>query len=181
MSDDAPTIQTFAVMFEGFSAAVERFQQASTIAGGSATYAPVFESLNWAVALDDRVRQHWAPEGAVLGWGWRDRVPGGEVVAGVRFARNRIHHQWSDALRLDAGGAQFPIRFPMTFAEWVWRDASQLPEGRPDPDGEARYREQLVGRAARITLAELAETFACLRQVLEPTTLARADGRTGSP
>jgi hypothetical protein len=177
MDDSTPNTQSFAVMFDGFTQAQKRFQEAAKNADGNVAYVPLFETLNWAVVLDDPTRQYWAPEGKVLGWQWRERVPGAEVMAGVRFARNRAHHQWSDALRLDGGGFQFPLSFPLNFWEWVWRPASELPEGRPDPDGEAIYIRGLQGRAARATLAELGGAFAFLRQVLEPGSLVpyRAD------
>jgi hypothetical protein len=164
--------QSFAVMLDGYSQACARFQDAAKGPDANAAYTPLFEALNWAVVLDDRTRKHWAPDGEVLGWAWRTRVPGAEVMAGVRFARNRAHHQWSDALRLDASGFQFPMTFPLTFSEWVWRSADELPEGDvADPDGEAVYRNQLEGRAARVTLTELGSAFAFLRRVLEPGTL----------
>jgi hypothetical protein len=46
----------------------------------------LFEALNWAVALDDQVRQNWAPAGTVLDWAWRTRVPSGDCVSAVRLA-----------------------------------------------------------------------------------------------
>lgn len=164
-------VQSFAVMLDGFEQACGRFQTAAKGPDASAAYIPLFEALNWAVVLDDRTREHWAPDGEVLGWSWRARVPGAEVMAGVRFARNRAHHQWSDALRFDTSGFQFPMTFPLAFSEWVWRPADELPAGRPDPDGETIYRKQLEGRAARVTLTDLGGAFAFLRRVLEPTTL----------
>src|SRR5450755_3053386 len=64
-----------------------------------AAYNALFEALNWAVAMDDRVGKHWAPDGKPLDWAWRERLGRGvEVMGGVRYARNRVHHQWSDAM-----------------------------------------------------------------------------------
>jgi hypothetical protein len=98
------------------------------------------------------------------------------LAYGVRFARNSIHHQWSDALRIDQG-ARFPIRFPTAFCEWVWRPASELPppaEGRKrDEKDEAVYRAQLEGYAVRHTLEELGTIFEKLRGWLEPWLLRR--------
>jgi hypothetical protein len=59
------------------------------------TYNGIFEALNWAVALDDRVGRHWVPDGGTLGWRWRERVGQGAEIMGVRFARSSVH-QWSD-------------------------------------------------------------------------------------
>jgi hypothetical protein len=54
----------------------------------------LFETLNWAVALDERVGTHWLPDGKPLGWKWRQRLGhGAEIMGGVRFARNSVHHQ----------------------------------------------------------------------------------------
>jgi hypothetical protein len=148
MDGNAPSTQTFATMFDGFTQALARFQGAAKNADGNAAYVPLFETLNWAVVLDDRTRQYWAPEGEVLGWQWRERVPGAEVMAGVRFARNRAHHQWSDALRLDDGGFQFPMSFPLNFWEWVWRPANELP--RAGRTRTAKPRTPAISRVERL-------------------------------
>jgi hypothetical protein len=42
-----------------------------------------------------RPREHWKPDGQLLGWKWRERVGhGAEIMGGVRFVRNSVHHQW---------------------------------------------------------------------------------------
>jgi hypothetical protein len=51
---------------------------------------------------------------------------------------------------------------------WVWRDVQELPTPpRPDPIGEATYRESLAGRPAALTLAALQRVFWTLWQFLE--------------
>lgn len=93
-------------------------------------------------------------------------------MAGVRFARNRVHHQWSDALRLDDSGFTFPRTFPLVFFEWHWRDLGDLPPGnRRDPDGESAYGDRLAGSPARLTLARLGGAFAWVGGLLEPHAL----------
>jgi hypothetical protein len=112
---------------------------------------------------------HWAPDGKALDWKWRDRVPDAPVLAGVRWARNTVHHQWADALVI-AEGFQFPVTFPMAFWEWVWRPIAEFPVAdRPDRRGQAVYREALEGMPARTSLAMLDEIFALLAMLLEPT------------
>lgn len=105
-------------------------------------------------------------------------MSGAEIVQGVRFARNRVHHQWSDALKLDEVGFTFPMTLPLVFFEWCWRAVDDLPEPEgerhKDPGGEEIYRQQLEGRPARITLDALTAVFHFLRQVLEPSSLRRA-------
>jgi hypothetical protein len=168
MKPDDENIQTFTAMFEGFAQAVLRFEAAVNRGGPTETFVALFEALNWAVALDDRTRKHWSPEGKSLGWEWRERVLGAEIMRGVRFARNQVHHQWSDALEATPG-AQLPRALPFPLGEWRWRSASDLPEpNQPDPDGEAVYQEQLQGQPARITLQQLANVFNFLRKVMEP-------------
>jgi hypothetical protein len=72
----------------------------------------LFETLNWCVSLDDYAREWWAPDGVALGWAWRERAGGVELVGllnAVRYARNLVHHQWADALALEDG-----VRIPYT-------------------------------------------------------------------
>jgi hypothetical protein len=128
-------------MFTGYSRAVERFEAAAKKRDPQETFIPVFEALNWAVALDDRVRVHWVPEGEPLGWAWRERVSGAELMGGVRWARNRAHHQWSDALALDEAGRRYPRDYPVVYFEWLWRPANDLPtKKKPDHAGQRGSR-----------------------------------------
>ena len=55
--------------------------------------AALFESLNWAVTLDYRLRHDDNDA-------WATRVDGGDVVRGIRYARNCVHHDWASALDL---------------------------------------------------------------------------------
>lgn len=168
-------IQTFTAMFEGYWHAAGRFHEAAKTRDPTATFIPLFEALNWAVSLDERAAKHWTPAGEPLGWAWREKVHGAEILRGVRFVRNSVHHDWSDALELDdQNGSTFPMTFPVVFFEWRWRAADELPErDRKDTGGDAIYRERLEGQPARLTLEALGEVFWFLRQVLEPSSLRR--------
>src|SRR4051794_27409123 len=104
----------------GFERALGRFRSAADAGDAVDTFTGLFEVLNWAVVLEDRVRRHWAPEGKPLDWEWRNRIRGGEVMGGVRLVRNSVHHDWSDALERPRG-LTFPMTFPLTFADWQWR------------------------------------------------------------
>lgn len=163
-------VAAFAVTFEGFRRGAGRFRDAAKARDPEETYIPLAEALNWAIALDDRVIEYWAPEGRVLGWSWRQRVPHGDIVRGVRWARNRVHHQWVDAVALDDGGVQLPVTLPTGFFEWAWRPAADLPLGENDRDRDA-YKRTLEGTPARFTLDALEQTYAFLRGVLEPHSL----------
>ena len=92
-------------MREGYRQALERFHAARLGSDASTAFMPLFEALSWVASLDERL----------------DYPDLGEL-RGLRFARNRVHHQWADALWLDDAGAQFPVSFPMAFFEWRWQD-----------------------------------------------------------
>jgi hypothetical protein len=161
----------FGAMVLGFRLAVERFDEAGSATDPVAAAIPLFEALNWAVALDERLVKDWIPDGKDdpgPGWDWPVRLSNkadAEAVRGVRFIRNRIHHQWADALRLAKAGNHYPPRE----LEWVWVGASDLPEADPGHDrGRDGYKRLLEGRAAEYTLSILAETYEFVTELLEP-------------
>jgi hypothetical protein len=169
-------IATFEAMFNGYVDALNRFEVAAKTHDPVATYVPLFEALNWAVALDDRTAAHFVPDGKPVGYRWRERIPNAEFMGGVRFARNSVHHQWSDALKLDHSAAQLPATLPSEFFEWVWRPAAELPnpDKKPRAADKRIYVEHLEGRAARIVLDVLGGAFYTLQHLLEPHTIRRA-------
>ena len=140
-------IVTFEAMFVGYTEALNRLEAASSGRSPAATYVPLFEALNWAHALDERVATHWVPNGKTVGFGWRDRIPNAEIMAGVRFARNSLHHDWSEAVVLRDGGVSFPLSFPLSLTsgledssrawEWLWRNADELPPPSKKPHAES--------------------------------------------
>jgi len=92
-------------------------------------------------------------------------------MAGVRFARNSLHDDWSEAVVLDDGGVSFPLSFPLSCTsgledpsrawEWVWRNADELPppSKKPHDDSERINRERLQGRDVEVTLDVLGGLF----------------------
>lgn len=175
----------FSAMTTGFHQALRRFNAASTGSDPVASAIPLFEALNWAVALDERVRKDWAPDGVdnQPGWDWPARLTNesdAEAVRGIRFVRNRVHHQWADAIRLAQGGS----RYPPQASQWVWVRANELP---PPDDGHRErgrkgYECLLENHAADFTLAILDETYHFMVQLLEPLGPAprwRHNARTG--
>jgi hypothetical protein len=161
-------IVTFRALHAGYAEASARFTAASKQREELASFHPLFEALNWAVAMDDQVRKHWVPDGKPLNWEWRNRVAGAEAVQGLRWARNGVHHEWSDAL-VTSEGFQYPKTFPVVYFEWVWRPAVELPGVETaDPDGRAAYEEHLQGRPARVTLGSLSDVFLHIANLLEP-------------
>jgi hypothetical protein len=169
-------------MFDGYDQALERLEAAVRGTEPTPAFIALFEALNWAVALDDRAGEHWAPEGKTLGFGWRDRVPDAYRMRAIRFVRNSVHHQWSDALSLHTGGISLPTSLPARFFTWRWRALNELParpakkrakEKARQGEEEAEYRGKLEGRDVDKTLKELGQAFYMLRMLLEPSSIPR--------
>lgn len=114
-------------------------------------YASLFESLNWAVALDDRLQREW------FGDDWASEIEGGEMARAIRYARNCVHHDWAEAFEsLDDDGELFQ---PWENVVWLqWRET--LPKERPDRTGEAAYAEYLAGESVGDTLLKINQTMA---------------------
>jgi hypothetical protein len=95
---------------------------------------------------------------------------GAELMGGLRYARNSVHHQRSDALRLDETGFAFPRTFPMVFFGWRWAPADQLPPPakKPRAEDEATYREEMEGRPVRLSLDVLNGAFFALEPPTSP-------------
>jgi hypothetical protein len=86
-------------LLHGLAKAYERFMSEGRLAVEPVdAYMPIFEALSSATALDGRIAN-------ARGWSWRKHVCNGEVVAGLRFARNRAHHQWAAVLHVTLGAA----------------------------------------------------------------------------
>jgi hypothetical protein len=58
---------TFWVMLSGYRAAFDRFENARLSRDSAATFIPLFETLNWLVALDDQAAARWSPTGKPRG------------------------------------------------------------------------------------------------------------------
>lgn len=166
MKPYADNTVTFRVLLAGYRSALQRFHDARLASDAAVTYHALFEALNWAVALDDQVRAHWSPRGKPLDWNWRDEVGEGGHVRAVRFARNRVHHQWADALEL-AEGFAFPTTFPLVFHEWRWRPSVDLPPRDDDRDQDI-YDKLLARQPARYVLDALNAQYGLLADLLEP-------------
>lgn len=162
---------TFRMVLAGYRSAVERYNAGRLTQDVAATYHPLFEALNWAVALDDQTAARWSPRGKPLYWAWRDEIDGGEYVRAIRFARNRVHHQWADALELTTDGFTLPTTIPMVFHEWRWRRSVVLPVGDNSRD-EALYDRLLADHPARYVLEQLGETYVQVADFLERPDMA---------
>lgn len=165
---------TFEAMLIGYTEAINRFDAAANENDPVGTYTALFEALNWAVALDDRTDAHLVLDGKPVKYRWHERIPNAEVMGGVRYVRNSVHHQWSDAVVLRPS-AMLPWKLPFPLNEWVWRPANQLPlpppDKKPHPESEKFYREQMEGRPVRLYLDVLGGVFLTLQHLLEPYTV----------
>jgi hypothetical protein len=159
---------TFSMLLAGYKAAYGRYHDASKGGDATATFVSIFEALNWATSIDERIGRAWRPRGTALGFGWRNEVSEGRLMRGLRFARNSTHHDWADALVITTG-RQYPKTYPVVYFEWSWRPASELPAAK-DTRGQAEYSELMAGRTARAALIGLSELFDKLAtDVGEPT------------
>jgi hypothetical protein len=149
---DNAGLVTVNMLLAGYAYAIHRLEAAT--GDPRASFRAVFEALNWATSIDDRIRQHWVPEGQPLDWEWRKRVSGAEVMPGVRFARNRVHHHWADAIYLDG-------------ARWRWRALGHRGAGADDRGSDV-YVEQLEDQPVELALLRLGLAFERVGEFLEP-------------
>lgn len=115
------------------------------------TLASAIECIYWATTLDEHLRAVWPHES-----NWYDDVVGGELMRGVRFARNRVHHQWANAIGVIDDEKDVPEDLAHVNIRWL----SPLPAGRPDKEGEATYRDRLAGERVLDALGTLLVAFA---------------------
>lgn len=153
MPDGVVPISTF---IEGYEQAARRFYDVMKETDPLATFIPLFDALGWAVAIDSRFQGAWEQAPTNPAKWWSDGFIHGDTVKGVRFARNRVHHHWADALETTSG-AEIPRVLPFALMEWRWR--AELPLGLNDEFKE-HYDQEVVSHPARITLGDLSECFA---------------------
>jgi len=147
----------------GYVEARKRFEQASQHREApDEMFAPLFETLSWAASLEEKLRPHDDP-----------------LLRAVSYARNRVHHQWSNAVEardypfpqvttaLASSGSR-PVS-PTFVWDWFWRDVQELhaPPRRYRKGhyrtGKVHYIEILAGKAVRIALADLERVFMATR------------------
>jgi hypothetical protein len=171
-------VVTLRVMVDAYTAALQRYKDATGgLQSATLAYAPLAEALNHAVSIDDRVRKDWAPEGKPLGWNWRAKVPEAEILRGIQFVRNRVHHQWADAIVFQ-GSVPYE-NLPMARITTTWREADKLPPGDPEhPDtygGEQVYEDRLAGKLVRDSLGALSDVFEAVAGRIEADQASSTD------
>jgi hypothetical protein len=164
------------LLTRGFTQAYQRFVIAEAANRAEDAFFALFDALNWAHSIDELIATTWSPRGELQGLDWRrDPALGGRerlahIVRGLRWVRNRVHHQWADALVTDRGLA-FPMALPAAFSNWLWRDADDLPEApeeKEDLKGREAYVTALAGQPVENALTEIGRTFAFVGLLLDP-------------
>ncbi len=143
-------------LIAGYSRARERLDERLGRGDDEGSFHALFESLNWTASMGDYLEKHG------------HELAGDGTLRGVRFARNRVHHQWAEAVErrefptpgvVQAAGRGGLITPPVT-AVWYWTPFEALPPAeRNDPHGESAYREHLSDEPIRPTLDYIGERF----------------------
>ena len=125
-------------------------------------YFALFEALNWAVSLDDRLSRDWPFAEIIYGKYWCDDFAGGGLIRGLRHARNAVHHDWSLALDIDPMESPFHLRLDLLGLAW---SAERLSD-RDDDSAEA-YNANLADRVVADTLLEISELLVAGTKLVE--------------
>ena len=123
-------------------------------------FAAAGEALWWAIVLD-----HYFEQQADLPnyRARRDADPRGELLRGVRYARNAVGHHVA-AVELVEGRDIYTGTYSDIYGEWCWRPLKSKAVGRDT------YNHRMEGRAARETLRELMPFFEqIVREIEEPS------------
>ena len=152
MATTTPVLIGMKALTEGFMGAYDRLHAAlRDYRDPEAVFRPLFEALNWWVAIADRVERD--------GREWDPRAAG--PLVGIRYVRGRVHHQWSEAFELRDDFCYEPIclgldmtvgklvyfdPIPNPVTEWRWRDSSELPSADHPrfEQGKPEYEQHLA-------------------------------------
>jgi hypothetical protein len=113
-------------------------------------YVPLFETLNWGATVMDRLgKQQFSLPPDI-----------DDLAEGFRYVRNRVHHDWADALeaRDDVMLPSGPTAFTLPLVtDWCWRQVADLPEPEKFNRGCDEYARALAARSSRATIDALGE------------------------
>jgi len=140
----------------GYAGAHDRFNEASQHPESpDLLFIPLFEALNWAGVLEEDARPHTD-----------------DLLWAIRFVRNRVVHQWANAVEgrnipnpagltvrpLGAGAGRSGVVGPPVVWQWYWRDRASLPTGTNNRGGPA-YDKLLDGKPVADALTQLRAKF----------------------
>jgi len=154
------SIVTAETLLAGFDSAHGRVRSAAGGLDWAPMYFAVFEALNWAVSLDDRLGNRRT------GIALED-----DHLSGLRHARNRTHHQWANAFVFDTdvtGGLDHMVlgraQLGRGHAEITWRVTKELPKptdpAHSNPKQEQAYARALEARNVPESLETIATALA---------------------
>ncbi len=143
------------VLLRGLGEASQQIDEARGERDPDAIFIAVFNGLNWIVSIDEWInssddRARWDARPEFL-----------DLLRALRFARNRVHHQWATALVLKEG-ASFPLKFPAPLITWMWLPRGELPlpsAKHPDDAGAAAYDRHLAGKDFALAVSETQSAF----------------------
>jgi hypothetical protein len=150
---------TLDIWFLGFDRACKRFYRGMPSHERGAASIPLYEALNWAVAIDDQLQERWLATPTTADPHWADGFIHGDTVKGVRWARNVVHHQWTAAMYMTRSGLPADARPDEFEWRWMWKLADDPKKARPQELANAYYWK-VGGRPVRKTLGELSLCFA---------------------
>lgn len=147
----------YQLALSGFAEARQRLSEGRATQHVTSVLVTAMEAAFWANALDGRL--------------WKDDLTyksltgaGPELMAGLRYVRNRAAHQLPMSVEA-TGGLRAPLTPPLTIHPVIirWTAAASLPPedpGHRDSRGAAAYEARLAGHPVDDVLAEVAEWFA---------------------
>lgn len=151
-------VVTTETLLKGFEQGHARVRCAARGLAWQPMYFAIFETLNWAASLDDRL--HKPRSGNSL----ED-----DHLNGLRYARNRTHHQWANALVFDTGATAVLGHMTLGRAQLgrahpsiTWRLADDLPPPSPDRDEKLKraYARSLQTCEVSASLEVIAKALA---------------------
>lgn len=154
---DAPASASWEWLVEGYRRAYDRFKASADARDKpEERFIPLFETLNWVVAI--------------MEYPGADHLHRDEIVLGLKFARDRVHHQLANAL--EPRDVPFPqvvtnmpggsrIISPPIVLDWFWMPVDQLP--KPPARfmktgyrvGKKAYNDRLAAEPVEHALAHL--------------------------
>jgi len=152
------TSATWTWLVEGYCLALDRLREAVGQRDPKETFIPLFETLNWAVGLLDYGKR-------------RGPSLDGGVLLGLRCVRNRVHHQWADAIEprdvpfaqvVQATGRSRVVP-PAVVLDWFWKPLDLLPDpdqGRSSRAQDKAYSKHLAEQPVRLALEHLESLLA---------------------
>jgi hypothetical protein len=136
--------------------AMVRLHLANDAQDGDRFFAAAVEASMWAVAMDDFLKDEDASYASR-----RDADPAGQIVLGLRWARNQGIHNLMSVHRMESGRT-YPRVYPMTYeviAKWLPRNLVPKELKLPQKANKENYDAAIVGTNVLDTLERAREFF----------------------